>query len=69
MPAGVIMAENGEHQRITDAGWAYRTNDRRGWVIYRDPQTRTWHTQSEAMFILQARVPNGIAPRLTDGLS
>jgi hypothetical protein len=53
------VVEYSEHRRITDAGWVYRTKDR-GWVIYRDPRTGTWHTQSEAIFIVQAQV-TGIA--------
>jgi hypothetical protein len=56
------VAEHDEHQRITAAGWAYRTNDR-GWVIYRDPQTRLWHPHSEAIFIIQAQVLRQTGPR------
>jgi hypothetical protein len=51
-----FVVEYSEHRRITDAGWAYRTNDRRAWVIYQDPRTRTWHTRSAAIFVLQNRV-------------
>jgi hypothetical protein len=29
----------GEHRMLTGAGWSYRSNER-GWIIYRDPQTR-----------------------------
>ena len=39
------------HQRITAAGWSYRSNDQ-GWLIYRDPRTGLWHTREEAMLIL-----------------
>ena len=52
--------EYSEHQQITYAGWAYRTNDW-GWVIYKDPQTGKWHTNSEAILIVEARVANGVA--------
>ena len=55
------MVEYNKHQRITDAGWAYRTNDR-GWMIYRDPETGTWYTQSEAASIVQARIASGDGP-------
>jgi hypothetical protein len=40
-----------DHEVIVNAGWAYRTNER-GWVIYRDPQTRQWHTRTEALAII-----------------
>jgi hypothetical protein len=52
------VLQSSEQHRITNAGWTYRTNDR-GWVIYRDPQTGTWHTQPEAISIVQARGPSG----------
>jgi hypothetical protein len=44
-----------EHHRITAAGWSYRS-DSRGWMVYKDPQTRLWHTHSEAISIIQAQV-------------
>ena len=59
------MVEYSKHHRITGAGWAYRTNDR-CWMIYQDPETGTWYTQSEAILIVQARVPNGSGPRIVD---
>jgi hypothetical protein len=48
------MVEHTDHQRITVAGWNYRTNSS-GWVIYRNPQTRQWQTHSEAIFIIEAQ--------------
>ena len=43
------------HTRLTAAGWSYRTNTDRGWIVYRDPETRKWHTTEEAAVILEAR--------------
>ena len=43
------------HWRLTAAGWSYRTNTDRGWIVYRDPETREWHTADEAAVILEAR--------------
>jgi hypothetical protein len=51
--------ERSNHARLTDAGWAYRTNADRGWVRYRDPKTGLWHPMKEALEILEAS--NGIA--------
>jgi len=65
------MPDQGEHQRITAAGWPYRTNSR-GWVIYQDPQTGLWHTHSEAISMIQAYVSDsettviGICPPLVE---
>jgi hypothetical protein len=42
------------HVTLLDAGWSYRTNADRGWVIYRDPATGLWHTRDEAIRILEA---------------
>jgi hypothetical protein len=42
-----------DHWRVVAAGWCYRTNDR-GWIIYRHPQTRRWHTRAEAIAIVEA---------------
>ena len=47
------MPERSEHQRITDAGWSYRTNER-GWIIYLCPTTGLWRTRSEALAILDS---------------
>jgi hypothetical protein len=41
------------HTRLLDAGWSYRTNADRGWVIYRDPANGQWHTRDEAIRILE----------------
>ena len=46
--------ERSQHARLLDAGWSYRTNTERGWVIYRDPATQLWHPRAEAILILQA---------------
>ena len=42
------------HLQLLDAGWSYRTNADRGWVIYRDPATGLWHSRAEAIRILEA---------------
>ena len=42
-----------DHVRLTDAGWAYRTNADRGWVIYRDPATGVWCSREDAIRILE----------------
>ena len=47
------------HKRLTDAGWSYRTNADRGWVIYRNPVTGLWHSRDEAIRILEAA---GVVP-------
>jgi hypothetical protein len=44
------------HSRLLDAGWSYRTNADRGWVIYRDPATGLWHSRDEAIRILEAAI-------------
>ena len=41
------------HTRLLDAGWSYRTNADRGWIIYRDPANGQWHTRDEAIRILE----------------
>ena len=46
--------ERSTHVRLLDAGWSYRTNADRGWVIYRDPATGLWHSRDEAIRILEA---------------
>jgi hypothetical protein len=46
--------ERSTHVRLVDAGWSYRTNADRGWIIYRDPATRLWYSQAEAIRILEA---------------
>jgi hypothetical protein len=48
-----------DHARLTDAGWAYRTNGDRGWVMYRDPATRMWLTREEAMRVMASCSPAG----------
>jgi hypothetical protein len=57
------MLEHDAHREITGAGWAYRTNNR-GWVIYRDPRTRLWHTRTDAMSIVEALVSRQVGPLL-----
>jgi hypothetical protein len=55
-----VDAKN-DHEKITAAGWAYRTNER-GWMIYREPCTGRWHTRDEAIqkLIRSAELPDGI---------
>jgi CheY-like chemotaxis protein len=51
---GAVAAPVGLPAReLLDAGWSYRTNADRGWIIYRDPATRLWHTRDEAIRILE----------------
>ena len=47
-----------DHARLTDVGWAYRTNGDRGWVMYRDPATGMWHTREEAIRIIAGGSPD-----------
>jgi hypothetical protein len=54
--------ERGPHARLVEAGWSYRTNAERGWVIYRDPATQLWHPRGEAIRILEAA---GVFPQST----
>jgi hypothetical protein len=51
-----VLNLRNEHQKLTDAGWSYRANDR-GWVIYRDPQTGHWHPRLEAIGIVEPFEP------------
>jgi hypothetical protein len=44
----VPVDSKSDHEKITAAGWAYRTNER-GWMIYREPYTARWHTRDEAI--------------------
>jgi hypothetical protein len=43
--------EPSPHARLIEAGWSYRTNAERGWVIYRDPATQLWHPRGDAIRI------------------
>ena len=47
-----------DHERITAAGWGYRTNER-GWMIYREPHTARWHTRDEA---IRKLIPSAAQP-------
>ena len=47
--------ERSTHKRLADAGWAYRTNADRGWIIYCDPATGRWHPEKEAVAIMERR--------------
>ena len=44
----VPVDSKSDHEKITAAGWGYRTNER-GWMIYREPHTARWHTRDEAI--------------------
>ena len=44
----VLVDSKSDHEKITAAGWGYRTNER-GWMIYREPHTARWHTRDEAI--------------------
>ena len=46
--------QQSNHARLVDAGWAYRTNADRGWIIYCDPATGLWYPRKEALAILEA---------------
>ena len=51
------MSDRSDHYEITGAGWAYRTNSS-GWIIYLNPQTGIWQTQSQAIASIRSQVPN-----------
>jgi hypothetical protein len=55
----VPMDSKSDHEKITAAGWAYRSNER-GWMIYREPYTGRWHTRDEAVrkLIPSAELPD-----------
>jgi hypothetical protein len=44
-----------KHWWLTEAGWPYRADDASGSIVYRDPETRLWHTVNEAFAILAER--------------
>ena len=50
-----------DHTVITDAGWSYRTNAERGWIIYRDPETGEWRTREDAVRIVRERVAHRVS--------
>ena len=51
--AGPIqLTEWSGHARLVDAGWAYRTNQNRGWITYRDPATALWRCREDAIRLL-----------------
>jgi hypothetical protein len=52
---GFVSSIKSEHRELIVAGWGYRMSDR-GWVIYRHPQTRRWHTRPEATAIVATGV-------------
>jgi hypothetical protein len=45
-----------DHHRLTDAGWSYRTNAERGWIVYRDRGTQKWYSRKDALAILDKRL-------------
>lgn len=49
-----MFSEQPDHNKITAAGWAYRSNSQ-GWLIYKNPRTGNWHTRAEAIEIVEAR--------------
>ena len=57
----VPVDSKSDHEKITAAGWAYRTNER-GWMIYREPHTGRWHTRDEAIrkLIPSAELPDAM---------
>jgi hypothetical protein len=45
-----------DHRRLTDAGWSYRMTDDRDFILYRDySKGAGWHTQKDALAILDGR--------------
>jgi hypothetical protein len=54
------------HARLANAGWTYRTNVDRGWIIYCDPATGLWHSRKEALTILEARMESQWSDRCDD---
>ncbi len=57
---GTEMRPKSNHARLTDAGWSYRKNVDRGWIIYKDPETRRWSTEKDSVAILESRVDQRI---------
>ena len=57
----VPMDSKSDHEKIAAAGWSYRTNER-GWMIYREPHTESWHTRDEAIrkLIASAELPDAM---------
>lgn len=57
-----LVETKSDHEKITAAGWAYRTNEH-GWMIYREPYTGRWHTRDEAIrkVVLSPEPPNAMA--------
>ncbi len=52
---GIEMRAKSNHARLTEAGWSYRKGVDRDWLMYRDPDTKQWHSEREAVAILDAR--------------
>jgi len=55
----------GDHHRLTDAGWSYRTNEDRGWIVYRNPSTGKWYSRHDALVILDECLPGLDATPIT----
>lgn len=47
----------GDHLRLTNAGWSYRTNEDRGWIVYKNPGTGRWYTRRDALAVLDEGNP------------
>ena len=63
----LLLRLRSDHQKLTDAGWSYRANDR-GWVVYRDPQTGLWHPRLEAIGIIEPFEPAKGVPGVSESL-
>ena len=57
------------HFRLLDAGWSYRTNVDRAWIIYRHPATGRWHSRDEAIRILDTNDATPLAASVTSNCS
>ncbi len=55
------------HARLLEAGWSYRAGGHRDWIIYRDPQTGSWHPPKDAISIQDARSMGPAKRRNGDG--
>ncbi len=53
-----LLSHGSEHAWLVESGWAYRTNTDCGWIMYRDPVTRLWHTRECAKSVMAGRSAN-----------
>ena len=58
--------EPSHHARLMAAGWSYRTNADRGWIVYCDPATGLWHPEKEAVAIKERSMESQRTERCND---